>query len=49
MRNITYPYTCTSRLLIISTVIKISRLSKCYTTNPISWKIGAQKSYKCLP
>ena len=34
---------------ILSNVIKISRLSKCYTTNPISWKIGAVKSYICLP
>ena len=34
---------------ILLIIIKISGLSKCYTTNPISWKIGAQESYKCLP
>ena len=27
---------------IRSNVIKISRLSKCYTTNPRSWKIEVQ-------
>ena len=36
-------------ILIISAVIKISRSLKCYTTNPIFWKIAAQKSYKYLP
>ena len=37
------------QILIISNIIKISRLSKCYTTNHISLKIEKQKSYKCLP